>query len=156
MVIDFDDKEINFKKLAQIFISSFALAIALFLAIWVIDYLNKELNMVVLTNLSTFLTGNLLIVVGFVLFIGMWDYVYPFYLKWSKYAKPLVDALSLVFGLWLVVVFLGGLVIFNENPQLNLFLKFPSELFFSQLILIVLLFIFIKYSQFFLYESKSY
>jgi len=156
MVIRFDQEKVDPKRIAQIIVSTAALAFAIFLAIWIIDYFNKEINMIALTNLNTFLISSWPILVGFVLIIGLWDYLFRFFKKWLKYAKPLVEGAELVFGLWLVVVFFDGIRIFNTNPQVDFFLKFPNELFFTQFIMVALLIIFIKYSQFFLAQKNIY
>jgi len=156
VVINYGKKEIDPKRIIQALFSTAALAFAIFLAVWIIDYFNTEVKMVALTNLVVFLNNNWPIIIGFVLLIQIWEYIYPFYKKWLKYAKPLIDAISLIFGLWLVVVFLNGLRMFNETTQVDFFLRFPHELFFTQLVVVVGLFIFIKYAQFFLYESKKF
>ena len=156
MVIKFDQQKIDPKRIAQVIVSTAALAFAIFLAVWIIEYFNKEINMLALTNLNAFLSSSWPIIVGFVLVIGMWDYLFKFYKKWLKYAKPLVEGAELIFGLWLVVVFFNGLRIFNTNTQVDFFLKFPNELFFSQFIMVSLLIIFIKYSQFFIAQREAY
>ena len=155
MVIDFGKKELDFKKIMQIFLSSAAFAFALFILIWVMDYFSKELSNVILSNILTFLNENWPILIGFVLFIQLWEYLFKLYKGWLKYVAPLVSSIELIFGLWLVVVFFGGLTPLNLNEQVNIFLTFVNELFFTQFVVIALLILFIKYSQFFFYESKK-
>jgi len=148
------NEKVSAKKIAQIFISSAALGIALLLAIWIIDYFNVELKLVALTNINWFLNAHWMIVVGFVLFIGLWQYLSPFYKKYLTYFQPLVDSIEILFGLWLIVVFLDGLRVFNTSTQAEFFMKFPADLFFNQFVIVVLLVILVKYSQYFLVSNK--
>ena len=156
MVIDFGKKELNFKKVVQIILSSAAFAFALFIVMWIIDYFSKDFSNVILNNILVFLNENWPILVGFVLFIQLWEYLYQLYKNRLKYFAPLVSSVELIFGLWLVVVFFGGLAPLNINEQVNVILKFVNDLFFTQFIVIVLLILFVKYSQFFFYESKKF
>jgi hypothetical protein len=155
MVIDFGKKELDFKKIMHILLSSVAFAFALFIVIWIVDYFSKELSNVILSNILTFLNENWPLLIGFVVFIQLWEYLFKLYKGWLKYIAPLVSSIELIFGLWLVVVFFGGLTQLNLNPQVNIFLEFINQLFFTQFIVIALLILFIKYAQFFFYESKK-
>jgi len=155
MVINFKDKELDFKKIGQILFSSAAFAFALFIVIWIIDYFVKGMPNVILSNILTFLNGNWPILVGFVVFIQLWDYLYFLYKGMLKYINPLMRSIELIFGVWLVVVFFAGLTPLNLNAQVNVFLVFVNDLFFTQFVVIALLILFVKYSQFFFYESKK-
>ena len=156
MVINFKERELDFKRIMQILLSSAAFAFALFIVIWVIEYFSKEISNIFLTNILTFLNENWPLLIGFVLLIQFWDYLYTLYKGWLKYIAPLISSIELIFGLWLVVVFFGGLTPLNLNEQVNVFLTFINELFFTQFVVIALLILFIKYSQFFFYESKKF
>ena len=156
MVIDFGKRDLDFKKIVQIILSSAAFAFALFIVMWVIDYFSKEFANVILTNILVFLNENWPVLVGFVLIIQLWEYLYSLYKSRLKYFAPLISSVELIFGLWLVVVFFGGLAPLNINEQVNVILKFINDLFFTQFIVIVLLILFVKYSQFFFYESKKF
>lgn len=156
MVIDFGNKkELDFKRIMQIFFSSAAFAFAIFIAIWVLDYFVKQMPNVLVSNLLNFLNDNWPILVGFVLLIQLWEYLFKLYKGWLKYIAPLMSSIELIFGFWLVVIFLAGLTPLSISEQLNVFLKFANELFFSQFVVIALLILFVKYAQFFFYESKK-
>ncbi len=155
MVIDFGKKQLDFKKVIQILFSSAAFALALFIVIWVIDYFSKAMPNVIISNILVFLNENWPILVGFVLLIQLWEYLFQLYKGWLKYIAPFISSVELIFGLWLVVVFFAGLTPLSISEQLNVFLKFANELFFSQFLIVALLILFIKYAQFFFYESKK-
>lgn len=154
MVIDFGKKELDFRRIMQIFLSTGALTLALFIVIWVLDYFVKQMPNVIVSNLLAFLNGNWPILIGFVLFIQLWEYLYKLYKGWLTYGAPLVSSIELIFGLWLVVVFFAGLTPLSISEQVNVFLSFANELFYTQFIVICLLILFIKYAQFFFSESK--
>lgn len=155
MAIDFGKKQLDFKRIMQVFFSSAAFTLALFIAMWVISYFAKEMPNVILSNILTFLADNWPVLAGFVLLVQLWEYLFQIYKGWLKYIAPLMSSIELIFGLWLVVVFLAGLTPLSISEQLNVFLKFANELFFSQFLVIALLILFIKYAQFFFYESKK-
>jgi hypothetical protein len=71
MVIDFGKKELDFKKIMHILLSSVAFAFALFIVIWIVDYFSKELSNVILSNILTFLNENWPLLIGFVVFIQL-------------------------------------------------------------------------------------
>lgn len=147
---DGSDNEFDLRRLFQIFAASAAMALALFVAVWVVDYFNVTAGLDLLTNLSTFIKSNWYIVVGFIFFISIWEYIYPMYSKKLKYVKPIVDATSLMFGLWLVAIFLKGLAVFVEaSSPPALFLGLLHDLYFTQFAVIYLLFIFVGYSKVF-------
>jgi len=147
---DDSDNEFDLRRVFQVFAASAAMALALFVAVWVIDYFNVVAGIELLTNLSTFIKNNWYIVVGFIFFISIWEYIYPLYSKKLKYVKPIVDATSIMFGLWLVAIFLKGLVVFVEAAsQPALFLGLLHDLYFNQFAIIYLLFIFVGYSKVF-------
>lgn len=156
MVIDFGKKEFDFKRVMQIILSTVALVLVIFIAIWIMDYFLVEFPNIVLQNLRNFLNDNWYILAGFVLLKLIWDYLYGLYYKNKilRYVNPLINSIELVFGLWLVVVFLSGLTALSISEQLNVFLKFFSDFFFTQFLIIALLILVIKYAQFFFYESK--
>ncbi len=155
MVIEFKKKELDFKKIGQILFSSAALAFAIFILIWIINYFVKEMPNLILSNILTFLNQNWPILVAFVLLIQLWEYLHFLYKGWLKYLHPLMMSIELIFGIWLVVVILGGLTPLNLNPQVNVFLMFINDLFFTQFVVVSLLILFINYSKFFFYESKK-
>ena len=73
------------------------------------------------------------------------------YKKQLKYVKTIVDGTSLMFGLWIVVVFLKGLIVFlDPTSQTALFLNFPYDFYVQQFVILYLLFIFVGYSKLFL------
>lgn len=145
------DKEFSVGKVFQILTATFALGLAIFLVIAVLDYFETSLNLDILLNLKEFLKNYWFILVGFVLLISFWDYFYLLYKKQLKYVKPLIDATSLMFGLWIVVVFLKGLIVFLEaGSQITIFLNFPHDFYFQYFVIIYLLFICIGYSKIFL------
>ncbi len=151
MVIHYDDEDLDIKKVFQVIAASVALALAIFIAVWVIDYFNASNNMDILSNISLFLTTYWSVIVGFVFLISLWDYVYPIYRKKLKYVKPIIEATSIMFGLWIVATFLKGLlVIVNVGDQAAPFLTLLHDLYFQQFAVLYLLFIFIGYSRFFL------
>jgi hypothetical protein len=149
------EDKISAMKIAQVFVSSAALGVAILLAIWIVNYFNVELKLAALTNLSWFMNAYISVIIGFVLLMGLWQYLYPFYKKQLSYFKPLVESVEILFGLWLIVVFLDGLMIFNTNPQLDFFLKFPAQLFHGQFVILSLLVCLVKYSQFFMSASQK-
>lgn len=150
MPYDYED-ELDIKKIFQVVAASVALALAIFIAVWVIDYFNAVNEMVILTNISIFLKGYWPIITGFVFLISLWDYVYPIYRDKLRYVKPVIEATSIMFGLWLVAIFLKGLmVIADVGEQAAPFLSFLHDLYFQQFVVLYLLFIFIGYSRFFL------
>jgi low affinity Fe/Cu permease len=77
------------------------------------------------------------------------------YKGWLKYVAPFISSIELIFGLWIVVVFFAGLTPLSISEQLNIFLKFANELFFTQFVVVALLILFVKYAQFFFSESKK-
>ncbi|MFA6319757.1 MAG: hypothetical protein WCX66_02430 [archaeon] len=156
VVINLDKKEFDFKKLMQLILSSVALALVIFIIIWILDYFLIEFPNIILQNLKIFLNDNWFILVGFVLLKLIWDYIYGLYYKNKilNYTNPLIDSIELIFGFWLIIVFLSGLTVLSISEQLNVFLKFFSDLFFTQFLIIALLVLVVKYSQFFFYESK--
>ena len=156
MVIDFGKKDLDFKKIFQIILSSVAFSLALFIAMWIIEYFSKEIPNAIITNILVFLNENWPVLVGFVLFIQLWEYLYKLYKMRLKYFAPLVSSVELTFGLWLVVIFFAGLAPLNINEQVNIILNFINDLFFTQFVIIVLLILVVKYSQFFFYESKKF
>ncbi len=133
MVIDFGKKEFDFKRVMQIILSTVALVLVIFIAIWIMDYFLVEFPNIVLQNLRNFLNDNWYILAGFVLLKLIWDYLYGLYYKNKilRYVNPLINSIELVFGLWLVVVFLSGLTALSISEQLNVFLKFFSDFFFK-------------------------
>ncbi|HPM86280.1 MAG: hypothetical protein PHO61_02645 [Candidatus ainarchaeum sp.] len=156
VVINLDKKEFDFKKLMQLILSSVALALVIFIIIWILDYFLIEFPNIILQNLKIFLNDNWFILVGFVLLKLIWDYIYGLYYKNKilNYTNPLIDSIELIFGFWLIIVFLSGLTVLSISEQLNVFLNFFSDLFFTQFLIIALLVLVVKYSQFFFYESK--
>ncbi|MFA7134033.1 MAG: hypothetical protein WC122_03575 [archaeon] len=157
VVINLDKKEFDFKKLMQLILSSVALALVIFIIIWILDYFLIEFPNIILQNLKIFLNDNWFILVGFVLLKLIWDYIYGLYYKNKilNYTNPLIDSIELIFGFWLIIVFLSGLTVLSISEQLNVFLNFFSDLFFTQFLIIALLVLVVKYSQFFFYESKK-
>jgi hypothetical protein len=156
VVINLDKKEFDFKKLMQLILSSVALALVIFIIIWILDYFLIEFPNIILQNLKIFLNDNWFILVGFVLLKLIWDYIYGLYYKNKilNYTNPLIDSIELIFGFWLIIVFLSGLTVLSISEQLNVILNFFSDLFFTQFLIIALLVLVVKYSQFFFYESK--
>jgi hypothetical protein len=156
MVIEFKKKGFDFKRVMQILLSSAAMALVIFIVIWVLEYFSKEISNVVLTNFKVFLVDNWPIIVGFVFIKLLWDYLHGLYYKNKaiQYTAPLIVSIELIFGFWLVVVFLSGLTALSISEQVNVFLNFAKELFFAQFLVIALLILVVKYAQFFFSESK--
>jgi len=150
-----NQEEIDFRRILHAFVSTAALGIAIFITMWIIDYANKQLQTTILSNINFFLTNSWPIIIGFVLLIQIWEYIYPIRTEKLKYLNPLINAVSILFGLWLVVVFIDGLRFFNQNAQVDLIMAFPAQLFFTQIYWIIGLAILVKYAQFFLKESKT-
>lgn len=148
----FNSKKFSFKKFLQPIVGAGVLAVFLLILIWIFDYLNSELNNFVIFHLHEFFVYNWFYIVGFVLIIGIWDYLYKtFKDSFLRYFAPLFDAFGIFFAIWIISVILNGLRIFIESEsQLNLFFSFLHELFYSQPILLALLLILMYYSKFFL------
>ncbi len=144
-------KEFDIGKVFQILAATMALGLCIFLVIAATDYFNPNSQIPLLANLKEFLNTYWMIIVGFVLLISLWEYIYPLYSKVLKYVKPIIDATSLMFGLWIVSVFLKGLIVFlDQNSQVAIFLNFPHNFFFQQFVVLYLLFTFVGYSKLFL------
>lgn len=144
-------KEFSFGKVFQIIAATLALGLAIFLAIAILDYFGPSLQIPALININEFLKMYWFIIVGYVLLISLWDYFYELYKKQLKYVKPIVDGTSLMFGLWIVVIFLKGLIVFlDPSSQTALFLNFPYDFYVQQFVILYLLFIFVGYSKLFL------
>jgi hypothetical protein len=150
------DKKFDFKKLGYALASTLALAFAILLIIGAINYFNKEMNLIVLTNLNVFLIDNWFIIVGFVLFIELWDFFYNIYRKQLRIVKPLVEVISTMFAIWLISVLLNGLRVFliPENNAIDIFLKFPYDFLIEQFAIIFLLILFGNYAKYFFSDSK--
>ncbi|MDD3086188.1 MAG: hypothetical protein PHD80_03775, partial [Candidatus ainarchaeum sp.] len=120
VVINLDKKEFDFKKLMQLILSSVALALVIFIIIWILDYFLIEFPNIILQNLKIFLNDNWFILVGFVLLKLIWDYIYGLYYKNKilNYTNPLIDSIELIFGFWLIIVFLSGLTVLSISEQL--------------------------------------
>jgi hypothetical protein len=146
----YSEVSFSFKSFAHAFVSSAALAIMLLIVIWVINYFNYSIQMEVLSNLNLFLISNWYILVNFTLLISIWDYLYPLYKRKLNYVKPLIDSIGLIFGFWLVAIFLYGLKVFVDpfNEVLHLALNFMHDVFFELNILLFLLFLFVSYAKF--------
>jgi hypothetical protein len=150
-------KKFNLKRFVRPIIAAFAMAVAMIILIWVFSYFNQGGENIILTHLELFFINNWYYIAGFVLVIGIWDYLYDVYEKTIiRYLAPSFDALSSFFAIWLISVILNGLRIFvNEGDQLNLFLKFLYDLFYQQTILLFVFLILVFYSKFFL-NDRSY
>ena len=145
------DSSFNWKRFAHAFVSTIALAIAIVLAIWIINYFNEFLKMEILTGITDFLVAYGVIIVGMVLLFSVWEYIYPLYKVKLRYVKPLIDAIGLTFGLWIVSVILLGLTVFvGGYPELAPWLSFLNALVLEQFIYIFLLFLFVSYAKFLL------
>ena len=144
-------QEFSFKKFAHAIVSSVAFAIALLVVMWIINYFNVTAQIEVLTSILDFLNAYWIVLVAFVLLISLWDYLYSVYKSKLKYIKPAIDAIGILFGLWIIAIILYGLRVFTEttNP-INVFLEFLHTIFYEQTLLLFLLFLFISYSKFFL------
>ena len=135
----------------QPIVSSAALAVAILILIWIINYFNEGLKLEVLTGISGFLTTFWWVIVAFVLLISMWDYLYSLYKPKLIYINPLIDSIGLFFGFWLVASILYGLKFFIEPENVaNLFLSIMHDIFYQLNILLFLLFLFISYGKFLL------
>jgi hypothetical protein len=144
-------EEFNWKEFFHAFVSSAALAVALLISIWVIEYFNESLNLEILTKLAGFLETFWWVIVAFVLLISLWDYVYSLYKPKLKYAKPLIDSIGLFFGFWLIASLFYGLTYFVEPGNVAiLFLTIMHDVFYQLNILLFLLFLFISYGNFLL------
>ncbi|NMA44904.1 MAG: hypothetical protein GX950_03790 [Candidatus Diapherotrites archaeon] len=148
--MNFND-EFSFGKVFQIIASTLALGLVIFLIVAALDYFGPNLQIPVIINIKEFLKLYWFIIVGYVLLISFWDYFYELYKKQLVYIKPIIDGTSLMFGLWLVVVFLKGLIVFlDPTSQTATFLTFPHDFYMAQFVIIYLLFIFVGYSKLFL------
>ena len=58
MVIDFGKKEFDFKRVMQIILSTVALVLVIFIAIWIMDYFLVEFPNIILQNLRNFLNDS--------------------------------------------------------------------------------------------------
>ncbi len=150
----YSEKSFSWKKFFHAFISSAALAVALLITIWVINYFNAGLNQPVLAGINDFLIWNWWVLVAFVLLISLWDYFFKLYKQKLRYVKPLIDAIGLIFGFWLVALILYGLKAFVDPADgINLFLNFMHDVFFQLHILLFLLFLFVSYAKFLLTDK---
>lgn len=162
MVIDklfgevYTSKKFKIKKFLRPIVAALAMAVALLILIWALGYFNQSGDNFILTNLNNFFINNWYFIAGFVLVIGVWDYLYGLYYKKPiRYLAPFFDALSAFFAIWLIAVILNGLRIFIEaDNRLNIFLRFLHDLFYEQTILLGLLLILIYYSKFFLHDRN--
>jgi len=135
------------KGLLHPIISTAALAIAIILVIFIGQYFNEVLNMLWLQALTDFLTTWWFVLIGFVLLVSVWDYIFPFYEDKLQVVKPLIQTIGLVFGLWLVAEFVAALTLLvGEDFVLQSF----RNIFFEFFVWIFLLFLFIKYAQYLL------
>jgi hypothetical protein len=150
------EPEIDLRKIGQIIASSVALGLAIYLLTWVLDYLNTSFSIAILSNVSVFLKGALYVFIVFVLLIGLWDYLFPKFEEKLKYIKPLVDATSLMFGLWLVAIFFKGLtvLIVDSASQIVVILTLLQKLYFEQFAVLYILFILIAYSKMLFMDKK--
>lgn len=144
-------KEFSFGKVFQIITSTLALGLAIFLIVAILDYFGPSLQIPVVINIKDFLKLYWFIIVGYVLLISFWDYFHELYKKQLTYVKPIIDGTSLMFGLWIVVIFLKGLIVFlDPTSQTAIFLNFPHDFYLQQFVILYLLFIFVGYSKLFL------
>ena len=149
-----EKKEFDFKGLAYPLLRTIALAVAIFIAIWVLNYF-APMKVPVMENLLVFLTNNWYYVVGFVLLVSVWEYVYPLYYKQLKYGAPAIEAISLLFGFWLVAIFLWGMKVFTaSSPEVSTMLQFIGDFFFALEIPIFILFLVVTYARFFMKEKE--
>ncbi len=146
------DKKFSFKRVFQAIVAAGAMAIALLILIWILEYFNPTKENIVLFHLNEFFIYNWYFIAGFVLIIGIWDYLYKIFSTTKiRYFAPFFDALSTFFAVWIIAIILNGLRLFIETDNfLNIFLRFLYDLFYQQTILLFLLLILVFYSKFFL------
>jgi hypothetical protein len=149
-----NEKSFSWKRFFHTFVSSAALAVTLLIAIWIIDYFNAGLQLEFLSKINGFLITFWWVLAAFVLLISLWDYLFTLFHKKLKYFKPLIDAIGLIFGFWLVASILYGLTFFVQ-PESNiiLFLTFMHDIFYQLNILLFLLFLLVSYAKFLLSDK---
>jgi len=152
-----DDFGIDIKKILQIVASSVALGLAIYLVTWVLDYLNTSFSIAVISNISLFLKDSWIIIVGFVFIISLWDYLYPMFKEKLTYIKPIIDATSLMFGLWIVAVILKGLtaLLVDQAAQISILLNLLQKLYFEQFVVLYILFVLVAYSKLLWIDKKQ-
>lgn len=150
----FNSRKFSFKRFFQPIVASGVMAVFLLILIWVFEYLNADLDNFVIFHLHAFFVYNWFYIAGFVLIIGVWDYLYKtFKDSFLRYLSPIFDAFGVFFAIWIIGVILNGLRIFIESEsQLHIFFSFLYDLFYSQTILLAILLVLIYYSKFFLKE----
>jgi hypothetical protein len=152
--VEMKSRQFSFKGLAHALVATAAFAVFILILSWVIDYFNSAWQIEVLTNLNIFLVNNWIILVLMVLLFSVWEYLLPVFRRRLRYVKPLIDAIGLMFGLWLVAVILKGLTIFvEEGSEFAITFNFLHEMFFGLFYWLFLLFLFVSYSKFFLKEK---
>lgn len=152
----YSERQFSVKKFLRAFVAAGAMAIFLLLLMWVIEYFNPANENIILTKLNLFLVENWLFIVGFILIISVWEYLYGVF-KTTKirYLAPLLDAFGIFFALWLIAVILRGLILFvtADSPFIPV-LRFLYDLVYSQPVLIFVFLILVFYSNFLLTDRN--
>jgi hypothetical protein len=153
---DYYIEKFSWKKFLHSFLAAFILAIFFFILIWVVGYFDPIGENIFLTHFNLFLVNNWFFIVGFVFVISIWDYLFGLFKKTKlRYINPFFESFSVFFGIWLISIVINGLKLFvEEGNELNLFLGFLNNLFYSQTLLLFVLILLIYYSKFFLKDNE--